>query len=76
MRTTRPAEPARYTCNHISLANPIGRDQGDLAKLLRRVANLITTLGNPRILDLIASTEINEHGDWWSVTVYYSDRDE
>jgi hypothetical protein len=73
---TMPAKPPRHTCNHISLANPKGRDQGDLAKLLRRVASLITRLGNPTILDLATSNEINEHGEWWSVTIYYSDSDE
>ena len=64
-------EPASWTAEHFSLANPLGQGQGDVPLLLRRVAETIEAFGNAKIQDLVLHTEVNEFGDWPSVTVYF-----
>ena len=61
------------TCSYLSLANPLGRSQGDLPKLLRRLATQIAALGpDAMILDLTVEQEITAEGPWFSATVYYA----
>ena len=62
---------------NFSLANPRNDGAGDLPKLLRRVADEIDQRGIApmEILDLTLSSEINDEGPWWSVTLYWSPDD-
>lgn len=61
------------TCRHFSLCNPQGRTQGDLPKLLRRLATQIANLGpNTMILDVTIAQEITADGPWFTATVYYA----
>ena len=64
-------EPRSWTAEHFSLANPLGQGQGDVPLLLRRVAEAIEALGEVEIQDLLLHTEVNEFGNWPSVTVYF-----
>lgn len=62
-----------YTCSHFSICNPAGRTQGNLPKLLRRLATEIAALGeNTMVLDVTLVDEVDENGPWWQATVYYS----
>ena len=61
------------TCSYLSLANPLGRSQGDLPKLLRRLATQVAALGpDTMFLDLTLEQEITAEGPWFSATVYYA----
>jgi hypothetical protein len=62
-----------WTANHWSLGNPAGPGQDDLPRLLRRVADALEAEGPIEVLDLVVHNEITADGDWYSVTVYYSD---
>jgi len=64
-------EPAAWTIEHFSLANPRGQGQDDLPLLLRRVADLVEESGVSEVQDLILHSEANEFGDWPSITVYF-----
>jgi hypothetical protein len=64
-------EPPSWTAEHFSLANPLGQGQGDVPLLLRRAAAAIEAIGDVRILDLMLHTEVNEFGNWPSVTIYF-----
>jgi hypothetical protein len=63
-----------WPSQHFSLSNPIGDGADDLPKPLRRVADAIEErrLDPMNILDLTISSEINEDGPWWSVSLYWS----
>ena len=67
-------KPATWTAEHFSLANPLGDGQGDVPLLLRRVADALEERGAVTILDLVLHNEVNEFGDWPSITVYFHDR--
>lgn len=73
---TCEAEPVAAdddSCRHLSLCNPQGRSQGDLPKLLRRLATQIATLGpDTIIMDVTIDQEITAEGLWFSATVYYA----
>jgi len=66
-----------WSCLHFSLANPRDASQGDLPKLLRRLASEIEErrLEAVDILDLTVSQEMTEQGPWWSATLYWSPDD-
>jgi hypothetical protein len=64
-------EPASWTAEHFSLANPSGQGQGDVPLLLRRAAQAIEALGAAEVQDLVLHAEVNEFGNWPSVTVYF-----
>jgi hypothetical protein len=64
-------ELASWTAEHFSLANPRGQGQGNVPLLLRNVADAIQGLGAVEIQDLVLHTEVNEFGDWPSITVYF-----
>ena len=61
-----------WPARHFSRANPAGPGQDDVPALLRRVADAIAELGDIEILDLVLHSEVTEHGDWPSITVYYT----
>ena len=60
-----------WTIEHFSLANPKGQGQGNVPLLLRRAADAIEELGTAEIQDLALHTEVNEFGDWPSITIYF-----
>jgi hypothetical protein len=64
-------EHASWTAECFSLANPRGRGQGDVPLLLRRAANSIGELGTVEIQDLVLHAEVNEFGNWPSITIYF-----
>jgi hypothetical protein len=62
-----------WAVRHFSQANPEGPDQGDVAELLRRVAETLDGLGAVDVVDLIMHNEVTANGDWPSLTVYFRD---
>lgn len=61
----------RWTVFHFSQGQPLGIGQGDVAALLRRVADSLDELGDVQVLDLTFKTEVTEGEDDLTVTVYY-----
>jgi len=64
-------EPTAWTAEHFSLANPLGETQGNVPLLLRSLAAALDEFGAVEIQDLVLHREINEFGDWPSITVYF-----
>jgi hypothetical protein len=64
-------EAVAWQAEHFSLANPRGEGQGDVPLLLRRAAAVIERYGPVEVADLILHTDVNEFGNWPSVTVYF-----
>jgi hypothetical protein len=60
-----------WTAKHFSQANPIGRSQGDVASLLRRVAGSLEKIGPIEVQDLILHTDVTADGPQHSLTVYF-----
>lgn len=60
-----------WTALHFSQSNPEGRDQGDVASLLRRVADTIEALGDVQVQDITFSSEVTGGEDDLTMTVYY-----
>jgi len=56
---------------HFSQSNPPGEGQGDVAALLRRVADEIDSLGDVQVQDITFSSEPTDCEDDLTVTVYY-----
>jgi hypothetical protein len=61
----------KWTVNHFSQANPKGSHQGDVPRLLRRVAKSIDDLGPLDVQDITFGSEITADGEWHHLTVYY-----
>lgn len=51
--------------------NPMGQGQGNVPLLLRRAADAIEEFDTAEIQVLVLHTEVNEFGDWPSITVYF-----
>jgi hypothetical protein len=68
---SRAKPKTEWAVKHFSQANPAGPHQGDLAALLRRVADSVEALGKVSVQDLVLHTEVTADGDWPSLTVYY-----
>ncbi|KTR38889.1 hypothetical protein NS263_12275 [Curtobacterium oceanosedimentum] len=62
---------ATWTINHFSRSNPAGTGQGDVAALLRRVAQSIDDLGDVSVQDLTFASSVTAGEDDLTVTVYY-----
>jgi len=62
----------QWTVFHFSQSNPSGPAQGDVAALLRRVAESIEKLGDVQIQDMTFASEVTDGEDDLSITVYYS----
>jgi hypothetical protein len=62
---------ADWTALHFSLANPEGRGQGRLPRLLNRLADEIRSLGDVEVLDITFHTEVTDDGNRPQFTVYY-----
>ncbi len=60
-----------WTAVRFSLANPEGRGQGRLPRLLSRLASAIRSLGEVEVLDITFHTEVTDNGSRPSFTVYY-----
>jgi hypothetical protein len=60
-----------WTIEHFSKSNPLGPGQGNVPALLRRIADSLETYGQIAVQDLVLHTDVNEHGEWHSVTVYF-----
>ncbi len=60
-----------WTINHFSQSNPTGEGQGDVAALLRRVAQTIDDLGDVSIEDITFSSSVTAGEDDLTVTVYF-----
>lgn len=66
-------EREEWSVFHFSQANPKGRDQGNVPKLLRRVAKTIAERGDIDVQDITFHTELDDDAEWWpSLTVYYT----
>ncbi len=61
----------KWTAFHFSLSNPMGVDQGDVARLLRAGADQLDALGDIQVADITFNTEPTEGEDDLSLTVYY-----
>jgi hypothetical protein len=58
---------------HFALSNPKGPEQGDVAALLRRVADSIEALGHIDVHDISFHSEISADGnDDLTMVVYYA----
>lgn len=60
-----------WTINHFSQSNPTGEGQGDVAALLRRVAQTIDDLGDVSIEDITFASSVTAGEDDLTVTVYF-----
>jgi hypothetical protein len=60
-----------YSISHFSQSNPAGAGQGDVAALLRRVADSLEALGDVQVQDITFSSEPTGGEDDLTVTVYY-----
>jgi hypothetical protein len=70
--TEHPArDPATSTIRHVSQSNPDGDGQGDVAALLRRVAETLDSLGDIQVADITFHSEVTDGEDDLSMTVYY-----
>jgi hypothetical protein len=70
----RPSnEPKAWTVLHFSQSNPSGEGQGDVAALLRRVADSIASHGDITVQDITFHSEVTDGEDDLTITVYYHD---
>jgi hypothetical protein len=67
-----PAPPEHWTVRQLTLANPKGRRQGDLPRLLRAVADELERVDAVEVFDLVVHSEPTGRGPWYSVTAYCS----
>ncbi|MFI1394667.1 hypothetical protein [Streptomyces sp. NPDC020681] len=70
-QTQTETETEQWTAYHFSQANPAGPGCDSAPALLRRVADSIEDLGPAEIQDIVVHSEVTEHGNWLSATVYY-----
>jgi hypothetical protein len=63
--------PTHWTVRHFSQANPAGPGCDSVPSLLRRLADSVEALGPAEIQDVVISSEMTEHGPWWSGTVSF-----
>lgn len=71
LKTMTAVDP-NHTCSHFSLSNGDGRFQGDLPRLLRRMATEIAKLGpDVMVMDFVVHDEVDNNGSNFTATVYY-----
>lgn len=63
---------ASWTVLHFSQSNPAGEGQGEVAALLRRVADRLDDLGDVQVQDVTFSSEVTAGEDDLTMTVYYN----
>ena len=61
----------KWTIFHFSQSNPKGPGQGDVAALLRLVAESVDELGDVQVQDVTFHTEPTDDEDDLTMTVYY-----
>jgi len=61
----------KCTIFHFSLSNPAGPEQGDVARLLRRVADHLEEFGDVQVEDITFNAEPTAGEDDLSLTIYY-----
>ena len=64
-------ERDKWTMFHFSQSNPDGDGQGDVAALLRRVANSLDALGDVQVNDITFASKVTGAEDDLEMTVYY-----
>jgi hypothetical protein len=64
------ADPG-WTIRHFSQSNPSGSGSGDVAALLRRVADTLDSLGDVQVEDLTFKSNVTADEDDLIITVYY-----
>ncbi len=64
-------EREEWTIRHFSQSNPTGEGQGDVARLLRRVADTLDELGDVDVQDVVFHSEVTDSEDDLTMTVYY-----
>ena len=69
--TSETSDSAIWTALHFSQSNPEGSGQGDVAALLRRVADTIDGLGDVQVQDITFHTAVTDGEDDLTMTVYY-----
>jgi hypothetical protein len=61
-----------WSIEHFSQSNPEGEAQGDVAALLRRVADTLSALGDVTVQDVVFHSEVTDAEDDLTMTVYFS----
>jgi hypothetical protein len=56
---------------HFSLSNPSGPEQGDVSRLLRRLADHLDELGDVQINDITFNSQPTADEDDLTFTIYY-----
>jgi hypothetical protein len=59
-KTKKQTRIPAWTALHFSLANPEGRGQGRLPRLLNRLADEIRSLGDVEVMDITFHTEVTD----------------
>jgi len=62
----------RWSIFHFTQSNPAGVDQGDVAALLRRVADSLDALGDVEVMDITFTSTPTDGEDDLQITVYYA----
>jgi hypothetical protein len=62
----------QWSAFHFSRSNPEGPGQGDVAALLRGVADTLEDLGDVQVHDITFSSEVTGGEDDLAITVYYT----
>lgn len=63
----------KYTIVHFSFSNAVGEGQGDVAALLRKVAEGIEAYGDIWVQDITFHSAVTDAEDDLTMTVYYVD---
>jgi hypothetical protein len=69
-----PSDSKTWTVLHFSQSNPIGEGQGDVAALLRRVADTVDSHGDIDVQDITFQSSLTDGEDDLTMTVYYHDQ--
>jgi hypothetical protein len=69
-------EEDSWTIAQFAQSNPVGPGQGDVAALLRRVAETLDRLGEISVLDITFHRELMPGEDRLLMTVYYDRPDD
>lgn len=64
----------RWMISHFSQSNPSGPGQGDVAALLRRVADSLDGLSDVTVQDITFHAEPTAAEDALTMTVYYDEK--
>lgn len=65
------SESDKWTISHFSLSNPVGPGEGDVAKLLRSLADSVESLGEVHVEDITFESQVTAGERGLTFTVYY-----